>query len=814
MEEKDFFSPEERFTVIRKNIIDYHCDPCGNPQEILDKLDEQGKFCDIDYTTQNWTKWGPFLHMRRLKDISAMFASERNAFYQDGRILEAVKRGFTFYLAGNFKSENWWMNDKGVPETCSMIRLFLGERLGTELGNEMARLAKGKATDSMEFSFYEEEKPGSLRPYPSCGCHMTGKLRHTHVQLAAENGDAKVAMERIEKCLEALDYELKTITYPFGHSPGHLYPEEHCIKTDYSYHEHENCMVMNTYGEGFVEEIADLLLFWRGSGLELGKNAKEQLVNLLLDGYSIMRYRGASPMMTIGRNVASADVKRYHRQEYMDSLVTICDELLEQGLTYRKEEIISFRDMAAAPMEGAHFHRTKYFWHSDLISHNRAGYQFMVHGVSNRMKRPESILKKNIQGMFLGDGSYNIMETGYEYEGIAPIMDWHKVPGTTVDQGVADLNPECEIDTKIDTLRIFGGAKGTTSFVGGVSDEEYGLFAMDYDHLQVKAKKAWFCLDEGVVCLGTEICGEGDGGVFTTVDQRFAGETVMVDGERIAYGQNASDRIIDSCQYVLSGSMGYLFLQPTEKVHLQYGCRIGCWNLVDKDSGTLDEVSGEMLLLGIDHGIHPQNADYAYMLLPGMNREKMENFVSKVPVRVIKNTKECQAIWYMNKKLTDTINSAISKLDVCSMCDDMDAKVDNVCNNAQGTPYNHMLQAVFYQPGSITIQDILEDISKDISAGISESISVQSNLTVQVSQACTLLLRFYENSWRMWLSNPEHEIAEISVTLSGAVNQEIVFRLEEGYRFNNLGRPLGYDSEVGFLPYRGAQGDEELECFH
>ena len=86
------------------------------------------------------------------------------------------------------------------------------------------------------------------------------------------------------------------------------------------------------------------------------------------------------------------------------------------------------------------------------------------------------------------------MQTSREYDGIAPYMDWHKVPGTTVTCGDVDLNPECEIDIEIDKLRIFGGAKGTTSFVGGVSDGKYGLFVYDYNHLSVKAKKSGFVL--------------------------------------------------------------------------------------------------------------------------------------------------------------------------------------------------------------------------------------------------------------------------------------------------------------------------------
>ena len=40
---------------------------------------------------------------------------------------------------------------------------------------------------------------------------------------------------------------------------------------------------------------------------------------------------------------------------------------------------------------------------------------------------------------------------------------------------------------------------------------------MNYNHLGVKAKKSWFCFDEGVVCLGAGIKTEKGASAFTTM---------------------------------------------------------------------------------------------------------------------------------------------------------------------------------------------------------------------------------------------------------------------------------------------------------
>ncbi len=735
----------ECFRRIRKNIVEYYCDSESAPDELICTMDKNGSYRDLDYATQNWTMWGPYLHAARLAKLSGIYAAESGKYYHGTKIADTIHCGLKFLLESSFRSDNWWMNDVGLPVQCGLIRLLFGNELNLTESAELLRISKGNPDKPMEFTFPDVPKAGALRPYNGCGLHLISEIKQTLVQIAVENGDSTEAMSRIRDCIRAVDIELQTANYAAGRSPMRDYADEHCIKSDYSYHEHENTMLQNTYGKSMIENLADVFLFIRNSGIHLSEGAKRELTNLLLDGYALLRYREAAPMMTLGRDVGSADKKSYHCDEYSDAIKVICNWLLENDGSYRKEEIEAWLNMTSNPEGTPNFTRTKYFWHSDLLSHNRPGYQFTVHGVSKRLKRPESILKKNILGMYLGDGTYNLMQTGYEYEGAPPYLDWFKLPGTTSNQGAENLNPECEIDTELDKLRLFGGAHGTTGFVGGVSDDEYGFFAMDYKHLNVSAKKAWFCFDEGVVCLGADICGNGDGGVFTTLDQRNSIGDVEVDGEKPGDGEYT----LSNCRYVLSDGVGYIFLQPSQQVYLANEIRTGAWSRVDKDSGTDEPVSGRIFLLGINHGLHPNHASYAYQLLPGVNEESIYKFLNKPLVNIVENSGGCQAVWHSKSR---------------------------------------QLQAVFYKKGSVS----------------------NENITVTVSQPCALLLRLCGDGFRLWVSNPEHEAAEIIVTLSGDIEKELCFNLREGILFNDLGRPLGYDSEKGFLPYCGAQGEEPI----
>lgn len=734
----------KRFEIIRKNVLAHYCDSAGNPEAILKKMQKDGSFSDLDYRKQNWTDWGPYRHVVRIKKMCSIFAAEDNPCYHGEELAEGIHRAIAFFFAGKYKSDNWWMNDVGVPAECGQIRLLFKEQLTAEESREILRLAEGNPNLPRMFELYPDAEKCEQRPYASQGMHMVSQLVDTHLFLVAGEGDIRTKMNKVRDCIRALNIELQFVTYPAGRSKLHRYGDEHCIKTDYSYHEHENAMSQNGYGSGMITYMGILFDFWKGTDLKCNEKAVREYINLLLDGFRPLLFRCTPPMMTMGRDVANADEKNYRKKDVTRQLLAVCDALLLQT-NYRSEELRQWRAMNYEPEKQEHIIFTKYFWQSDLFSHNRKRYHFSVHGVSDRIKRPESILKKNILGMFLGDGCYNLMQTGLEYEGIAPYMDWKKIPGTTVTCGDVNLNPECEIDTEIDKLRVFGGAKGTTSFVGGVSDGVYGFFAYDYHHLGVKAKKSWFCFDEGIVCLGAGICTETKEGVFTTLNQCRLFSEVTVDGEKVDSGEHC----LSGCRRVLADQVGYLFLKPEQKVYLKNDIQTGAWNRVDQDSGTDEPVSGRIFLLGIDHGKKAENEEYAYMILPGQTEHKLLEYERKPLIEIVENTSRKQVVWHRDKK---------------------------------------QLQAVFYQAGNVK-------------AGTFE---------LSVNRPCALLLQLTGQNYQIRVSNPEHEAAEVIVSLAGSVNDVICFRLGKGYKQNNLGRPLCYDNIAGFLPYNGGQGEPPM----
>lgn len=628
----------EFFDIIKQNVKEYYYDKSASPYEIIADFKEDGSFKNLDYVKQDWTLWGPHIHLLKLKNLSCMYACPESASYKDSRIKECIHKGLKYFFDGNFVSDNWWMNDIGVPTECGTIRLMFREDLTEVEDAFLAKYAAGNPKTPRLFSLNSNADSKGLRPYASQGMHVTSQLVDTHFQLAIDDPAPEIAMKKVRECIEQINIEHRVVMYPATKSPSGKYGDEHCIKTDYSYHEHENEFTHNGYGTGIIQYMIPLYEFWKGTDLKPDDVAVREYINLLLDGFDNLCYKGTLPMTTMGRDAGNATRPHYRNPEYVPWYIKICDILLEWGKGYRSDELEFMKKRFSEPETTPHFDRNKYFWHSDYISHNRKDFHFSVHAVSNRIKRPESILSKNVKGMFLGDGCYNILVNGFEYDEVQPFIDWHKLPGTTVTCGDIDLNPECEIDTKIDTLRIFGGAKGTTAFVGGVSDGMNGMFCYDYDHLHVKAKKTWFCFNNKIVCLGAGITADDDNGACTTLNQcNLINENVIVNGKNVCDGSyNLSD-----VKYVYSDNVGYVFLQKENNVELITGNKKGKWSDIDTASGSDEEREKRIFLLGINHGEKPVDASYAYVMIPNATPEDINDHC----IEIVSNTSECQAVW-------------------------------------------------------------------------------------------------------------------------------------------------------------------------
>lgn len=201
---------------------------------------------------------------------------------------------------------------------------------------------------------------------------------------------------------------------------------------------------------------------------------------------------------------------------------------------------------------------SKVFHNADKTSHIRKDWAVSVSMSSSRIFNYECINGENLDGWYLSDGRTEYFLSGSSMNGTSAYwssMDKYRFPGTTV-----DTQPRQEVSVNQGNEYL-----SSKDFVGGVmlgKNAEYSASAMDLEsyHNDVDfgnvssaghggknpahksdlvAKKSYFMLDDGFICLGSGINAKNNNNaeVLTIVDNPLANQTRVYSGDyAVAYG--------------------------------------------------------------------------------------------------------------------------------------------------------------------------------------------------------------------------------------------------------------------------------------
>jgi chondroitin AC lyase len=454
-----------------------------------------------------------------------------------------------------------------------------------------------------------------------------------------------------------------------------------------------------------------------------------ELVNYFLDGVQWAFRSDYNELSTHGRSLSNRNGTK-GTQKWLNLVVVYL-------LTHQADKIIRLGELQALQRERlmadeGDFSGNRYFWHSDFASHNRPGYHLGIKTSSTRTIATECSTGQNLLGYYMAMGNTLIMQRGDEYVNVIPFWDWNKLPGIT-----APLGALKRLDQNIGW-----DFKGNTTFVGGVSDGMYGCNNLDYQRDNMKAKKSWFMFDEGYLALGAGITGKTDFPIYTSVNQCTLFGDVVVSADGKTQTLEKGSRYVDNVSWVLQDNIGYVFTGD-EKVEIKNQTETGSWATCNSNNPK-DEVSGDVFLLGINHGVHPQDAKYQYLALMNSTQESVEKYVEEMPIQVLENSANTQAVWHNKLK---------------------------------------MLQVVFWKKGSITTPE---------------------GVVVSVDKACMLMMEPTKNGFKIIVSDPNHKKQTVKVTLSGTMKDNIEFKLLD---YQDWGKSVAYDSEIGFLTSNPNQRD-------
>lgn len=606
----------------------------------LGTLSANGSWPDINYADQSATNWQPGNHWVRVSTFCKAYSRTGSSYYGSRTLRQAIINSMNYWLnlspAAN--SSNWYMLGISLPKDIG--EALVAMRYGTEpLTSEM---------ENAVLNWMIKGVPITQSPAKD-GSNLTEVAYHYIIRACLTQDQALLT--------QAISATTNGALVIVNNGNGNV---GEGIQADNSFTAHGPQLYIYGYGVSLISSVSSIAKLVTGTSYAFSAD-KIAIFSSFVRGSFMKASRGIyADYNVFNRSISRPNSGTAGRWQVVDAKGI---DLPEYAAEY---------DLAISRMAGSkppsynvtpeHIH----FWRTDYTVHHRTKYMFGLRSVSTRTVKAENGNGESLKGYYLTEGANYIAVNGNEYYNIYPTWEWNKIPGTTVPEITSyPLRPQ------------WNSGPGTSAFVGGVSNGQYGASTFAMNDYNTQAKKSWFFFDDEVVCLGAGISSTATEAINTTVNQCLLDGSVNIKtsegAEVLATG---SRQYTGNLQWVHHDSVGYFFPQGGS-ISLSNQTQTGTWQSINTTySGT---VSKDVFKLWFQHGIKPANSSYSYIVTPGKTLAEMNAYDASV-LQVWSNTAAAQAVYH-------------SGLD--------------------------MLQVVFYQAGSLT----------------------QNGITVTANIPCVLLLK-------------------------------------------------------------------------
>lgn len=496
-----------------------------------------------------------------------------------------------------------------------------------------------------------------------------------------------IALHYFYRALLTNDQALLNIAVEQLFEPVRFVHNAEGLQFDFSYLQHGPQLQISSYGAVFIIGVLKLANYVRDTPYALNPRKLTLFSKYYRDSY-LKVVRGSYIDFNVeGRGISRPDILKKTGEKGRLNTAKLIDfkNADDWDNAIKRTEGSEAPDYKISP-----YHHQ--FWNADYAIHLRPAYSFNVRMVSKRTKRSEAGNKENLIGRYLSDGATNIQLRGPEYYNIMPIWEWDKIPGVT------------SRDYKVDrTITKFWGEDGSTDFVGGVSDGAYGASAYTLDYDSLEAKKAWFFFDDEIVCLGAGIKSNAPENITTTLNQSWLNGHVLNSVNAAKTGQGKTLEFKEKGkQWIWHDGLGYYFPEGGD-ITLSTQTQKGNWFHIN-NAHPKAELSGDVFKLWMNHGVKPANAEYAYIVLPAVKGAVEIKKIDVSLINIVANTEKVQAVWHRSLG---------------------------------------MAQAVFYQPGKVTLPTM--ELSTD--------------------KACILMIRTVDGKQVLSVADPLQKEKQATITI-------------------------------------------------
>jgi len=648
---------------LRANVVAWYTRGAPATETIhsyLRAMKSNGSWPDVDYANTDRGGWATYQHLSRTLAMAQAYNKAGHALAGNADLHAAIEKALAHWVGRDYRNKNWWYPEIGVPLAIAPMLVLMGDDIQPELRDRTIRQILGRSQMGMT---------GQNKVWLAGIAFLKGMLQH----------DGALMAEARDRILEEL-----RITTAEG------------VQPDYSFHQHGPQLQWGNYGASFSGNMIQWASIFQGTAYAVDPVPFRILGDYLAEGQAWILWQGRMDISGCGRQIFRGSQVSKGRAilGQLELMAGIDPDRVDR---YR-------RVLEANRSESANtFVGHKHFWRSDISVHRRPAWYASVKMSSTRVIGAETCNSENMLGLHLGDGVTYFLRTGAEYEDLFPVWDWQRLPGTTCVQNAKMLVPNSK------------RCRGRSDFVGGLCDGDIGVAAMEYLRDGLRAQKAWFFLDQAVVCLGAGIGSEGPDPVFTSLNQCALSGPITVSCGLQVRQVPTGERLTERLAWVHHDGMGYVLLNP-QTVTLQGTTQSGNWHRVHHRESRAT-VERDVFSLWIDHGAQPEGARYAYAVLPNVTVEAMRSLDDSRPFTVLQQTSSLLAI----------------------SSDD-----------------GRRIQAVFFEPGRL---------------------AWDRDLTVELDAPCMIMLDRTVTPTRLHVVDPTHRRQVLNVRLTGRDRAELAVHL-------------------------------------
>ncbi len=523
------------------------------------------------------------------------------------------------------------------------------------------------------------ENVNSKLTQPYSGSNLTARVWGT-LALSAFTGNVELSFEVYDTMVSNLNIQYNSADkYPAGIMADGSFTMNNTSGAQWNWY---------TYGLNWLDEVIDYARISKRTHWRLPADKINILGYAIPNGLEWLHWNDFIPAQLTGKYFSDNGSKS-SKNFMLQKMNEIRYEGFVNNADLETNEII-FKDYENVKEEFYTRDSTKYFWNSNALIYSSQSYFSTLFMPSNRTGAFETGLDTiyGLKSTFLGDGavfSYN----GFASYGRRYLLDHRKLPGTTVERR-----------NIIFPYNLAGkNGKSKNSFAGGVSDGHNAACGFFYNRevntANVTGYKSYFFFKDCYVALGTGINKLTANKVYSVGTTL---ENEVLDG-KISYSvkegqiQSISGSVTNS-EFLLpitepswfhAGGKGF-YVFPNQDYGTDFKIKIekrieawdvynGSWKVkeIEYDNYQINYDTAVVMTFEIDHGKEFENAQYAYMAVPGKGESAFIDYIEQEPVTVISNTSKLQAV---RNNLEGVFGIAFIEPGEINLSDDLKLSVD------------------------------------------------------------------------------------------------------------------------------------------